>query len=44
MTRDELFDKLEDKKYTIMYYIYFLSCIAVALMMAKPANIIGSII
>lgn len=44
MTGKEMIDKIEDKKYTIMYYIYFLSCLGVALMMAKPANIISSLI
>ncbi len=41
---EELFDKLDEYKYNILYYIYFLSCISVALWVADPMNVLASLL
>ncbi len=41
---DELSKKLDDHKYEILYYLYFVGCILLAVWIAKPADILGSLI
>lgn len=45
MTGDEGFmDRLDDYKYAIMYYVYFATCLVVALWLAKPLEVFASLI
>lgn len=39
-----LMDKLDDYKYAIMYYVYFASCLVVALWLARPLEVFASLI
>lgn len=41
---EELMDKIEEYKYAIMYYVYFASCLIVALILARPEQILASIL
>ncbi len=41
---EELFDKVDEYKYNILYYVYFLSCLFVALWIADPVNVIASLL
>ncbi len=45
MTGNKKFwDAVEKYKYAIMYYVYFASCLVVALWLAKPMEILASLI
>ncbi|MFW6304359.1 MAG: hypothetical protein ACOC1V_01105 [Candidatus Saliniplasma sp.] len=39
-----LWDAVEKYKYAIMYYVYFASCLVVALWLAKPMEILASLV
>ncbi|MEF8873149.1 MAG: hypothetical protein V5A88_00595 [Candidatus Thermoplasmatota archaeon] len=41
---EEALEKLSEYKYSILYYIYFITCISVALWIADPVNILSSLI
>ncbi|GEM_PF-3161955 len=40
----EAMEKLGEYKYNILYYIYFVSCILIALWVADPVNILSALI
>lgn len=45
MTNDgAVWDKIDEYKYAIMYYVYFVSCLLVALILANPSQILASIL
>ncbi|MFP4000503.1 MAG: hypothetical protein ACLFSM_02305 [Thermoplasmata archaeon] len=41
---EELMDKLDEYKYNILYYIYFISCLLVAVWVADPISTLSSIL
>ncbi len=45
MTEDaSIWDKVDRYKYAIMYYVYFATCLVVALWLSKPLDILSSIL
>jgi len=40
---EEFKETLNEKKYNIIYYIYFISCISIALWVADPVNVLSSL-
>lgn len=45
MTEEKkIWDAVDRYKYAIMYYVYFASCLVVALWLAKPMEILTSLI
>lgn len=45
MTEGEsIWDAVEKYKYALMYYVYFATCLVVALWLAKPIEILASLI
>jgi len=43
-TMKALTNKVDEYKYAIMYYVYFASCLIVALVLARPEQILASIL
>ncbi|MFP3872801.1 MAG: hypothetical protein ACOCTR_06400 [Candidatus Natronoplasma sp.] len=43
MTED-VKEKLDEHKYNILYYIYFITCLLVAVWIADPINVLGALI
>ncbi len=39
-----VWDKVDRYKYAIMYYVYFASCLVVALWLSRPFDILASIL
>ncbi|MEF8832207.1 MAG: hypothetical protein V5A66_01660 [Candidatus Thermoplasmatota archaeon] len=41
---EKLLDKLDEHKYNILYYVYFISCLLVALWVADPVDTLASLL
>lgn len=41
--KNVIWDKVDEYKYAIMYYVYFATCLVVALILAQPSKILASI-
>lgn len=41
---EEFKERLNEKKYNIIYYIYLISCVSIALWAADPVNVLSSLI
>lgn len=44
MTNENVIAALDEKKYNILYYIYFISCLLVAVLVADPVNTVASLV
>lgn len=44
MTEGKIVEKIDDYKYAIMYYVYFATCLVVALWLARPTDILASLL
>ncbi len=41
---EEMMEKLDEYKYNILYYVYFISCLLVAVWVADPINTLTAIL
>lgn len=39
-----IWDTVEKYKYAILYYVYFATCLVIALLLARPGDILSSLI
>ena len=44
MTKESMIKALDEKKYNIIYYIYFISCLLVAVLVADPINVVSALV
>lgn len=42
--KNKIMEKIDEYKYAIMYYVYFASCLVVALWLARPTEILASLL